>query len=460
MKQQRSAHEASTQPANRNSESEHSNTNVPTIPHPGSTRYGPVEPNRTSNRFLLDFTINDEIIPPSIPDEEDGMRPPSMHYTNISEDNLPVAIPVSNEQNAHTQDETIIDGVIVDPTINEPKKRRLVEWILAFATIIVLIVIIITGITTRKQSDPEQNNFNLSEFESFLKELFIPISGEEALNDESSDQYLVWKLMSTTVPTIYGEAFVFENTYEIQERYAIFVVTVGLATDQFNQATLSDSNRNPVNCKMYTCNEHNQIKIIHLKNVQNHSNGGGTIATEIGFLKGLTDIILTKNALHGTIPTQIGTLTNLQNLDLTRNKLTGSIPTEFGQLQHLELLFLDSNMFQSSIPSELGNMSETIYIGLSDNRLTGTVPTALDTLQHLKGLNVQGNDLSGSVDNLCDRDDIPMNGSISKTLTSERLHGAVSGLKSTHKYVGEYGIEVDCVDNGTMPVCSCCNCGN
>ena len=82
---------------------------------------------------------------------------------------------------------------------------------------------------------------NSSEFEIFSKELFIPISDEEALNDPTSDQYSVWKIFSSNLPKLLGKAFAFKNTYEIQERYAIFVVNMGLSRNQLEQTTQSDT---------------------------------------------------------------------------------------------------------------------------------------------------------------------------------------------------------------------------
>lgn len=154
MEQQKSAHKVSSQPANRNSESEHSNPDEPTIPHPGNNGNRPVEPNRTSNLFPLDGFRDNEMRPPSIHDEEDGMRPPSIGSVARREEHLPIAVPLRNDQNNHTQDENIIEGVIVNPATNKPKKRRLVESILAFATIVIIMIII--AIVKIKQSDPDE----------------------------------------------------------------------------------------------------------------------------------------------------------------------------------------------------------------------------------------------------------------------------------------------------------------
>ena len=401
---------------------------------------------------------------------QNELRSPSDFSVCSSEEMVPVAVPAEGNENILMEDE-IIEGVVVRP-VNRPPKKRYLEWVLALATIIILVIVAIMVVERKKpqqkviidqvQPTPSpsiKENLNTS-LESFLKELILPISGEEVLNDPTSLQYNLWKFLSMRLPGLIDRNVLsLNNTNEILERYAATVVTLSLSGSRFGWTSEIDhSIVFPKNCEIFQCNEKNEIMMIQSKNTQSDV-GGGIIANEIGHLKGLTDIILPRNALRGTIPTKMGMLSNLENLDLTSNKLTGTIPTEFGKLKSLGLLFLDSNLLQSSIPSELGNMSQIAYMGLSKNKFTGNIPTALDNLENLQGVNLHGNNFNGSVDFLCDNN-IPRNGSISKTVTSPIVVGLYAGLEGAHTYFGKFGIEVDCIGDETVPMCSCCICSN
>jgi hypothetical protein len=52
----------------------------------------------------------------------------------------------------------------------------------------------------------------------------------------------------------------------------------------------------------------------------------GTIPTELGQLKELSDLTITYQSLTGTIPSQLAQLPKLSNLDLSANQLTGLVP--------------------------------------------------------------------------------------------------------------------------------------
>ena len=54
-------------------------------------------------------------------------------------------------------------------------------------------------------------------------------------------------------------------------------------------------------------------------------------------------LILGYNNLSGTIPTEIGNLKELTQIYLDNNKLSGSIPTEIGNLKNLKILLISNN---------------------------------------------------------------------------------------------------------------------
>jgi len=102
----------------------------------------------------------------------------------------------------------------------------------------------------------------------------------------------------------------------------------------------------------------------------------GSLATEIGLLTSLTQIIIYS---YGTF------------------QLQGTLPTEIGFLSSLEYLYLSNNMFVGTIPTELGMLSSLTTLYLSANQLSGTIPTQL-RLPHLYDLSIFSSSLCVSVD--------------------------------------------------------------
>jgi Leucine-rich repeat (LRR) protein len=159
------------------------------------------------------------------------------------------------------------------------------------------------------------------------------------------------------------------------------------------------------------------LEILHLHNTFN-----GTLPTEKGHLKSLTDLLLHSNNFTGTLPTESGFLTRLHYLDLYSNTFTGTIPTEIGLLTgslyrlalysnsftgtlHKEIgnltslysLDLHSNNFNGTLPTEIGNLNSIIYLTLFSNDFTGTLPTDIGLLTSLTGLWLFSNTFTGTL---------------------------------------------------------------
>ena len=133
--------------------------------------------------------------------------------------------------------------------------------------------------------------------------------------------------------------------------------------------------------------------------LNDNTNLGGSIPTQLGTLTTLTRLIIRRNGLTGSIPTQLGSLTSLTVLDVRNNSLTGSIPTQLGDMAALTLLYLNNNMLTGSIPTELGNLSATAldHIHLHNNMLTGEIPASLGNLTALTRLRLRNNMLEGDI---------------------------------------------------------------
>ena len=124
----------------------------------------------------------------------------------------------------------------------------------------------------------------------------------------------------------------------------------------------------------------------------------GFLPPELGNLKNLNFLGLSKNQLEGPIPPELENLTNLVGLDLHSNNLSGLIPPELGNLTNLKYLNLLSNQLEGTIPPELGNLSNLVnlYIGGS-NLLTGPIPPELGNLSNLLLLAIAFSEINGTI---------------------------------------------------------------
>ncbi|CAA6660884.1 unnamed protein product [Spirodela intermedia] len=132
---------------------------------------------------------------------------------------------------------------------------------------------------------------------------------------------------------------------------------------------------------------------------------------------------LSGNYLIGSLLPEIGKLKNLNTLNLSRNRLSGEIPSSIGDCQVLEFLLLESNLFQGVIPWELSKLKGIQELDLSRNRLSGEVPEFLEGLS-LRRLNLSYNSLEGEVP----RGGIFENGSATSLVGNEGLCGGNPGM--------------------------------
>uniref|UniRef100_A0A7S2ERU3 Disease resistance R13L4/SHOC-2-like LRR domain-containing protein n=1 Tax=Trieres chinensis TaxID=1514140 RepID=A0A7S2ERU3_TRICV len=139
--------------------------------------------------------------------------------------------------------------------------------------------------------------------------------------------------------------------------------------------------------------------------------------SELGWMRDLVELNLSKNSLVGTLPDDFFSLPRLESLILSWNGFTGDIPSDMNYeddpfedddeydppdyiwtgVPRLECLALDHNHFEGTIrPDMLLGVSPTIKVlDLSDNELTGTLPAQIGLLKKLGKLNLSYNDLDG-----------------------------------------------------------------
>lgn len=126
----------------------------------------------------------------------------------------------------------------------------------------------------------------------------------------------------------------------------------------------------------------------------------GEIIPEIGNLRVLEELILSKNDFTGTIPEEITWLDSLRELVLISNyDMTGPIP-DLSPLQNLEDLYLDHIQVSGPFPQWILRLKKLRSLALRNTGLTGQIPAdLLDSLQTLEAIRFSSNQLSGDISN-------------------------------------------------------------
>ncbi|KAL9993664.1 putative protein kinase RLK-Pelle-LRR-XII-1 family [Helianthus debilis subsp. tardiflorus] len=130
----------------------------------------------------------------------------------------------------------------------------------------------------------------------------------------------------------------------------------------------------------------------------------GRIPSSLGKCHRLLEVYLNNNKLNGNIPTQLLQVSSLSvKLDLSQNNLFGSLPTEVGDLKMLSDLDLYDNNISGSIPSSLGGCASLSRLSLKGNLFQGTIPLSLSSLKGLVELDISQNNLSGQIPRFLER---------------------------------------------------------
>ncbi|KAI3854207.1 hypothetical protein MKW98_024630 [Papaver atlanticum] len=86
-------------------------------------------------------------------------------------------------------------------------------------------------------------------------------------------------------------------------------------------------------------------------------------------------LLLCNNMLNGTIWPEIGRLKGLHVLDLSKNNITGNIPETISDMENLEILDLSSNDLSGSIPTSFNKLTFLSKFSVANNHLSGIIPS-------------------------------------------------------------------------------------
>jgi len=370
---------------------------------------------------------------------------------NASSENLPVASMVAN-----TLDDETINGVLITNQ-SDPRPRHLLvkSVILVGILLVVIIAPTLTFQLRSKESTPkpplpdetlQANQTNGTYFSDVLKEILIPISGEESLLDPTSPQHDAWGRISGF------EKFILANPEEADTLVQLYVLTVLLSSfsSEFVPFAMDSSYYVlGLECQLTLCNFDGKVTHLFYEDQESTPMGGGTIPAEISFLRHLKMLAIGRNSLSGTIPTELGLLKDLHTLDVSGNRLTGTIPTELGQMQQLRYIYLGSNDLSGAVPSEIGDLN-LHYVNLSENALHGTIPSLLSNSTNLAGFDIHANDFHGDVNFMCNKE--------YENINFTSVTPGIGFLEVTYSYVGFAGIKVDCDNQDDGVQCDCCTC--
>ncbi|PPD84791.1 hypothetical protein GOBAR_DD18286 [Gossypium barbadense] len=120
------------------------------------------------------------------------------------------------------------------------------------------------------------------------------------------------------------------------------------------------------------------------------------IPSNLWNLKDILEIDLSSNHLYSHA-IDVGHLRTLLKLNLSRNLLTGDILSTFGVLQTLVSLDLSNNILHGHIPESFDGLISLEFLDLCNNNLSGVIPKSLEKLLYLKYFNVSFNRLQGEI---------------------------------------------------------------
>jgi len=126
-----------------------------------------------------------------------------------------------------------------------------------------------------------------------------------------------------------------------------------------------------------------------------------TVPTEVGMLRKLQVLKMDWSRFMRHIPSEVGNLRNLQFWRLRgsyeTNQVSGTIPTEFGKLKKLSEFMMENNTLSGTLPTEMTEMSLLEKFTVQDNKISGTIPDAIGDITFLNYWDTFGNKMEGDI---------------------------------------------------------------
>jgi len=193
---------------------------------------------------------------------------------------------------------------------------------------------------------------------STAMEIFVPISGEESLKNETSPQYLAMDWIVN-----HDEAnMALKDEDKIVQRYILAVLYYSTQGKNWNNQCNFLSEKDVCDWNEFTnsaiddsiqfsgitrCDEAKNVENINLVN----ENLTGTIPSELGMLTKLTDLRLHSNNLFGTVPVILSNISSLGKVELMRNDLTGDM--EAFCTNGIEYIWLSADCYDVGITARI-----------------------------------------------------------------------------------------------------------
>lgn len=350
-------------------------------------------------------------------------------------------------------EELVLEGVMVNDTYISWAELIAILF-LQIVSIIAVFSLIETYGTLDMMEHPSWSS-QVHDCRAHLHEIIKDAFDPNLLEDPTSTQYICLDEMAHEMQRLGNSSLIdFYDKEKMIERYALIVFLsslsrLGIRYYQKMKSELGPWNIRPTCTHPHVvCDENEKVVGLVIANKRTTHFCGGSLATEIGALKLLTHVVITRCAINGPIPKELSEMKHLKVLDLQRNSLSGEIPSEIGELQNLQLMFLNDNNFEQKIPSEIGNASSLIQVDFSHNNLNGEIPTQLGSLENLNGIAFEGNKLRGNVEFLCGND---------FTKNSSCAMAYANGFEEFLHSI-DLGLHIDCYPNIPSIDCDCCNC--
>nr|XP_017240123.1 PREDICTED: receptor-like protein 12 [Daucus carota subsp. sativus] len=144
----------------------------------------------------------------------------------------------------------------------------------------------------------------------------------------------------------------------------------------------------------------------------------------------LQTLLLGSNKFTGNIPKALCIAISLEILDLSRNNLSGPLPHCLTDISTLSILDLQKNQFQGTLPLTFTKSCQLTSFNINSNHFEGSVPLALANCRQLRILDLGNNKISGSFPlELVTLSELHI-----LVLRSNRLHGNLTFSELEHPF--------------------------